>query len=440
MTIGFKHLDEARHAAEAALIASLSNAPRDCRMVMIEDLYGQIRLVLWPGSAPEGLIDDLRAQMAQQAQGVWSDDIWTVGKDVPEADRFVYEDTWKESQPHPADARLRILNRYRSRGAWLHPTGAPLWKKPVSLKTKHPPIVVFYSFKGGVGRSTALAAFAIQRARRGERVAVIDADLDAPGIGTLLAADEQGTTSNWGVADYLLEKPLGPVDLRDYYHACRREPLTGKGEILVVPSGRIDGDYLGKLARLDFEPPSTKDKHPFFMLLEDVRTQLHPHWIFVDLRAGLAENAGLILGGFAHLHVLFGTASEQSWQGLRLIIERLGADRIRANHPDGQGDCVMVQAMVPENTEVYDRSTQRFGDRARDEFAEFYYAEAGADSFWTIEDLESSDAPHVPVPIRYNVALADFRNLDEVAGEIAESKNYQELTARIVNRFGGDGK
>ena len=38
---------------------------------------------------------------------------------------------------------------------------------------------------GGVGRSTALAAFAIQRARLGERVAVVDLDLDAPGIGAL---------------------------------------------------------------------------------------------------------------------------------------------------------------------------------------------------------------------------------------------------------------
>jgi MinD-like ATPase involved in chromosome partitioning or flagellar assembly len=43
-------------------------------------------------------------------------------------------------------------------------------------------IVTFYSFKGGVGRTTALAACAWQLARAGKRVAIIDLDLEAPGI------------------------------------------------------------------------------------------------------------------------------------------------------------------------------------------------------------------------------------------------------------------
>lgn len=438
MTAKVKHLDEARHAAATLLIAVLSDAPSDCRMVLIEDLYGRLRLVIWPGSAPEDIIDDIRKKMDEEAQGVWTGDVWTVSKDVSDADKFVYENTWKESKPHPDESRLRILDRYRSRGAWFSPTDKPPWAKPGRPSTKQPPIVVFYSFKGGVGRSTALAAFAIHRAQEGERVAVIDADLDAPGIGTLLAADAEGTTARWGVADYLLERAIGPVDLRDYYHACRREEITGKGEILVIPSGRVDSDYLGKLDRLDFEPPRSEDdqKHPFFMLLHDVGTQLRPHWLLVDLRAGLAETAGMVLGGFAHLHVLFGTNSEQSWRGLRLVIERLGAQRVLADKQ--QGDCVMVHAMVPRAPELSKPATQRFADRARDEFTELYYTESGLDNFWSIEDLESSDAPHVPVPIRYDEVLADFRNLDDVAGTIVESQDYLSLTNRILNRFRGD--
>lgn len=438
MTAKFKHIDEARHSAVILLLAALNNAPRDCRMVLIEDLYGRLRLVVWPGGAPEHLIDEIRKKMDEEAQGVWTNDIWIVSKDVSDADSPVYENTWKEGRPHPDESRLRILDRYRSRGAWFYPMDKPPWAKPNRPSTKQPPIVVFYSFKGGVGRSTALAAFAIHRAREGERVAVVDADLDAPGIGTLLAADEQGTTARWGVTDYMLERALGPVDLREYYHACRREKVTGKGEILVIPSGRVDSEYVGKLARLDFEPPrpDDKQKHPFFILLQDVRTQLRPHWVLVDLRAGLAETAGMVLGGFAHLHVLFGTSTEQSWRGLRLIIERLGAQRVRADKQ--QGDCVMVQAMVPRAPELYKQATQRFADRARDEFAELYYAESGLDNFWSIEDLESSDAPHVPVPIRYDEVLADFRNLDEVTGTILESADYLNLTNRILNRFRGD--
>ena len=42
-------------------------------------------------------------------------------------------------------------------------------------------IVTFYSWKGGVGRTMALANTAVQLARKGNRVLVVDWDLEAPG-------------------------------------------------------------------------------------------------------------------------------------------------------------------------------------------------------------------------------------------------------------------
>ena len=43
-------------------------------------------------------------------------------------------------------------------------------------------IYTFYSFKGGVGRSMAMAGVAYLLAERGLRVLVIDFDLEAPGL------------------------------------------------------------------------------------------------------------------------------------------------------------------------------------------------------------------------------------------------------------------
>src|SRR5882757_8738219 len=43
-------------------------------------------------------------------------------------------------------------------------------------------IVTFYSYKGGTGRSMALANFAWLTAASGKRVLVIDWDLEAPGL------------------------------------------------------------------------------------------------------------------------------------------------------------------------------------------------------------------------------------------------------------------
>ncbi|HLM42734.1 MAG TPA: AAA family ATPase, partial [Myxococcaceae bacterium] len=43
-------------------------------------------------------------------------------------------------------------------------------------------IISFYSYKGGVGRSMALANVATLLAHRGRRVLVVDFDLEAPGL------------------------------------------------------------------------------------------------------------------------------------------------------------------------------------------------------------------------------------------------------------------
>jgi len=43
-------------------------------------------------------------------------------------------------------------------------------------------VVTFYSYKGGVGRSFALANIAVLLARWGHRVLTIDWDLEAPGL------------------------------------------------------------------------------------------------------------------------------------------------------------------------------------------------------------------------------------------------------------------
>jgi hypothetical protein len=265
-------------------------------------------------------------------------------------------------------------------------------------------------------------------------VAVIDADLDAPGIGSMLATDTDGTTARWGAADYMLEKDLQEIDFRDYYHVCRRENVTGPGEILVVPAGRIDSDYPWKLARLDMEPYSDKTrKNIFYHLLEDVRKNLKPGWILIDVRAGLAVPAGLLVGGAAHLNVIFGASSEQSWHGLRLIIERLGAQKIRAGL--SQDDLILVHAMVPRNTDLARNTEEKFLQRALDEFTDLYYSESSSDDSWGIEDIESSEAPHIPVPIHYDEQLTNFRQIDDVIDVVTESPDYKQLIRRILSRF-----
>ena len=458
------HYDEARQEAIEAARAFLRSTPQAEKLVLIDDLFGRIRAVLWccepqPDAPGERSRDDIAMELATALAaaagpywpGMEKGGLYTAWSCSP-ADLQVYDLAWSEGEQDPEErTRLRIADRHRSRGAWLRPNLKPPWE----LERGAPPIVVFYSFKGGVGRSTALAAFAIQRARRGERVLVVDADLDAPGVGTLFAADPTGGTARWGLVDYWLERPLctatgaapGP-DLDDFVHFCRRGAVVGDGggEIAVVPAGDLQpaqrGDYLRKLARLDFEPPVPPEPHPLPSLLRELRKEYEPRWILIDARSGLAAAAGLWLGGWAHLHVIVGTSSEQSWRGLSLIVEHLGGGKRRSGPQRAcvpQRDCVLVQALIPRSGAVSRTAREAFAERARDEFSEFYYrpgSSENADRYWTQDDLDSGDAPHVPLPLSYDEALAHYGAIDEVADLLADTREFRALGERIAERCG----
>ncbi|MBI1790051.1 MAG: hypothetical protein HYR60_21170 [Acidobacteria bacterium] len=422
------HFSESRESAAVILRAALGRGEVQ-RAVLVEDLFLRIRLIVW---APrEGAIAKLTADLGEGLGPYWSGDIW-IADAAPGPDREVYETTWREADE--IEPRLRRSVRFRSRGFWLRPPSDPLWP----IADDYPPVIAFYSFKGGMGRTTGLVSFAIQRARRGERIVVLDLDLDAPGIHRLFDADLPGPAIRWGVVDYMLEsRVVSDVDLQDYYHVYARESVTGPGEVYVFRAGTLDQQYLAMLARLDLEPPRFGEHHPLQMLLDRIRVDLRPNWILIDARAGLSEASGFVLGGLAHLYMLLGSNSEQSWGGLRLVIERLGAMRLREGR--AQGECLLVHAMVPADPETGRRAKADFAATASDDFAELYYAENPADSdedrFWYVRDADMDDAPHVPVALSYNPALAFIRHLDEVASVLDEGPEYRALGERIASRF-----
>lgn len=424
------HFDEAQPAAISTVREWLHADRCPERVLLVFDVLGKLRLIMWGRAEREftGLDTALR-----EACGPW----WTGeildSEDSQQTAAFT-DPLWNAARRDAEDARMAVLDRHRNRTGWFLPPREPLWPA-----TEGPAIVVFYSFKGGLGRSTLLASYAIQRARMGERVCVIDMDLDSPGVGTLLAADTEGLTAQWGVVDYLLEQAVHAAPFSDYYHRCDR--VAGNGEIIVMPAGRLGSSYAEKLARVDMDDTGAGRvgrAGASEALVRRVRDELKPHWILVDARAGISEPAGLLLSGLAHMHVLLGTTQEQSWQGLRCVIERLGKDHLLADLP--QGEVVLVQAMVPQGEEAGAHARERFAARAEREFTDTYYAAAddteeaaGDDRFWDTRDMENSDAPHVPCVIEYSAKLANFSDISKVAEELC-APAYAAVAERISSR------
>ena len=420
----YMHFDEAKAAAVKAVAAWLGEAPDTQRALLVRDLFGKFRLALWGSGAAD--VDKIGRVLAERCGPWWSGEIERLNG-ADELTRKLYENVAAQARPMADEPRLLVLDRHRTRTGWFVDEDEPLW--PAS---DAPPIVVFYSFKGGLGRSTSLAAFAIQRARAGERVCVLDLDLDSPGVGRLLSADSAGLTASWGVVDYLVEQTPTGAPLADYYHRCDR--VAGAGELIVFPAGQLGETYADKLARVDMEESSSVRTAALGKLLGRARDELRPDWILLDARTGLSDSAGRLLSGLAHLHVLLGTTQDQSWQGLNLVLDRLGKDRVERGLP--QHEVLMVQAMIPVGADAGRLAREAFLARAEREFTDRYYAEADqdADSFWTTDDVDSRVAPHVPVGIDYEQRLADFADIQTVADLLCTGP-YAELATRIVERF-----
>lgn len=417
----FIHFDEARVAALSAVREWLT-ATAEVKALLVTDLFGKMRLVIFPG----GDVESLEKQLREDCGPWWSGEVLQA-EALDEVMCKIYTDARLGARVDEEQPRLQLVERHRSRTAWFAGPVNPPWSAPGN----GPPVVVFYSFKGGLGRSTLLASFAIQRARAGQRVCVIDMDLDSPGAGRLLSADRDGLTAPWGVVDFLIEHRLPNLRFDDYWHRCDR--VAGEGEIRVMPSGKLDAQFADKLGRVDLEEAPSAHQSSLWRLLEQTCAELRPDWILLDARTGISEPAGQLLSGIAHLHVLLGTVQAQSWQGLGLVIDRLGGDRVRMGEP--QAELVLAQAMVPAG-EPGKWAIETFAGDAETTFEDRYYADTEYDQerFWTIDDKQSQDAPHVPMPIDYDTRLASFSDIADIADALTTGP-YAEIGDRIANCF-----
>ncbi|HMA92779.1 MAG TPA: hypothetical protein VKP30_08840 [Polyangiaceae bacterium] len=427
------HLDEARQLLTSSLKTRWSELDLE-RALVIEDAFGRFSLACWGRRAAEPMLRDLLAAIGPYAASLF----WA--PDNAEFDPLELDSSWDESSPAEDDTGtpplpLRICVRHRMLPAWQQCRSVPLW--PV-VGSDSCPIVSFYSFKGGMGRTTALATFAIDRARRGDRVVVIDLDLDAPGLGSILSVE---SPAPYGVVDYLMEAPIvrQQLDLLDYSSMVHLGKLSTEGSIRMFAAGRLDLHYLGKLARLDFEQPGEGlPQHPLDGLLHQVRDELRPDWILLDSRTGFSETAGILLSGMAHFHVLVGVNSTQSWEGLTYAIRRLGADRLRRGY--SQAEILLIHAMVPQlSKEPLADLSQRFAEQAEDIFRDSYYAasdEVSEQDIWYLDDAASESAPHRAQQLSYLPSLAQCATIEDLLlaldSNLGGYAQFSELLARRI--------
>jgi cellulose biosynthesis protein BcsQ len=197
-----------------------------------------------------------------------------------------------------------------------------------------PLIITFYSFKGGVGRSTALGIVAGLLVRKKRRVVMIDLDLEAPGISVLFKVEEDDSTK-LGALDYLHQRLLTPEQNIPTIDDCIQQiELTTRGELYLIPAGEYNENYIHRLADLNVRTFYHREKNPFKELIEDIKTKLNPDVILIDSRTGFSDIGAIALLDLADTGIICFSPSDQSFSGLNWVVQAANKQYKYKGQPD----------------------------------------------------------------------------------------------------------
>ncbi|WP_261561454.1 FxSxx-COOH system tetratricopeptide repeat protein [Frankia tisae] len=196
-------------------------------------------------------------------------------------------------------------------------------------------IVTFYSYKGGTGRSMALANIAWLLASNGRRVLVVDWDLEAPGLQRyfhpFLHDPELRSTRGvmdliWDFTATVMSPPVrGEEDW--FERATAITPYAESldwdfpkdGTIDFVCSGRHDPAYSQRLSTFDWS--TFYDAHGGADFIDALRENMRSayDWILIDSRTGLSDTAGICTVQLPDIVVNCFTLSTQSIEGAAAV-------------------------------------------------------------------------------------------------------------------------
>ena len=211
------------------------------------------------------------------------------------------------------------------------------------------PIITFYSYKGGMGRTTALVSYAMDLAiNKNKRVVIVDCDLEAPGYLNFFDLSEHiGLKSGKknGVVEFISDAQFvtnrDSLDINDYVinvgnDNANKVAYNNLSNIWLVPAGNLNEsyetegygsnkssenrrNYLEGLSRINLANITTIVED-FQLLFSKLKETIHPDIILLDSRTGFNDIFGTTAFLLSSYVVGFFGFSRQTQPGLMNLL------------------------------------------------------------------------------------------------------------------------
>jgi hypothetical protein len=309
-------------------------------------------------------------------------------------------------------------------------------------------VATFFSFKGGVGRTMALANCAFIAAMNGGRVLVMDWDLEAPGLPYYFRGliDQRGASKirkapgvldlfwGWrlavdGARDSAdLEERLLPYRSHAVFRTCvhplieqHRLPVGAKLDVVTAGAPDIrcpePQSYAEALSRFNWS--EFFERSAGGNLIHEIGRWCRGQYdlILIDSRTGLADVAGICTMQIPDSVYLCFVFNRQNIEG---------SAHVAASIVEARKDAIEIRA-VPMRVSK-ERPTEEADARAR---ALRELKRAGLDAARVESDLNSLAVP-ISSAVPYYEALAPFTSSEHAAGDLNWA--YMRLTEELLGR------
>lgn len=381
---------------------------------IVQNVYGKI--LVYIKTKTDEVIREIENTLMERI-GKWLSSCERYGDNV-----FVISeiDSWKKDA-EPIQERVWVLEKYLTNFYWDGKS------RSVPYEDRKSKRVCFYSFKGGVGRTTAVVMSAIELAGQGKKIVIIDFDLEAPGIASLFPEESM---SQYGLLDFLLESNVydSEIKIDEYIYSvgdyCHVDKMGG--EIYVMPAyGKVTKSntdlYRQSIMRFDLDTPAYEEKiTPVDNLLGMLDKFLDPDFIFIDTRSGIHQIGGMTLTRYTDLALLFFYGSPQNTEGMKMTIPVLYKKQI---------PFILINSRVPVNEQLAQQEKRVYLEGA-------YDALRMCDEKYSREEIgiEDDSADHYPIDIEYNIALEVINSTDQLVRAWEEQrKSYGAITNAILD-------
>lgn len=382
----------------------------ELKLYIVQNVYGKI--IVYADTPHKELVTQLEEELSNTIN------IWLNTCELIEENIFAKTeiDMWKQEST-PLRDRVWVFEKYITNVYW---DAKKRKKTKCSLSGK---LVSFYSFKGGLGRTTTMMMSAIGAARRGKKVVILDFDLEAPGVSSFFPED---ALSQYGILDFFVESNVyqEEINIDEYLYPvgeyCRVNQYGGEIYILPAVGTAAQNDievYRKNLMRFDMDVPAyEEEKTPIDVLLSKIDSFLRPDYIFIDTRSGIHQIGGITLTRYSDLALLFFYGSRQNIEGMRMTLPILKSSGT---------PFLLINSKVPVNESLAQIEKRMYVEGAYSVLSKF-------DKEYQKNEILMDDetAEHYPIHITYNAGLEVIASTEQLL------KGYEEQEteySRIVN-------